>query len=628
MANKRKVSKVEHSNKRQKTATSLGWKECSIPQRLDDYEGFLGLEEVEDVEVVRDSNGRVTFLAADEESEWNGFSDEESEAIPEEQNLTGFGVLEEEKDAETDVSAWKSLQLSPDSLAAVARLQFPKPTPIQKAAIPEILAGHDVVGKASTGSGKTLAYGIPILERFLENGKKQSLALILSPTRELAQQISKHLKALCASMPNGPGIATLTGGMSIQKQERLLRTAHIVIGTPGRLWEVMCAKEETMQSLQRSEFLVLDEADRLLSEGQYREVEEILNALKWDGNETERQTLVFSATFDKGLQKKLSSKSSRENKRSMEYLLTKLNFREEKPKFIDVDPVEAVATGLKEGLVRCAALERDVYLYTMALIHHTERIMVFVNSIDAVKRLVPFLQNLTLPALPLHSNMAQKARLRSVERLSLAAKESKPCILVTTDVAARGLDIPNVDLIIHYHLPRTADMYVHRSGRTARAGQEGKSLILCGPEDMGDVHRLASKIHNGQKIRELGLDRRIVSQLKQRTAIAKRLADVGRAKEKVSKEEEFFRAAAEELGRDLDSLDELSDKGRQGRGRDRRKREQEDAKLSKKETTALRAELKHILSQRVNAGVNVKYPSSSAILNESGPFMGSVQLDW
>lgn len=264
-------------------------------------------------------------------------------------------------------------------------------------AIPEILNGHDIIGKAVTGSGKTLAFGIPILEQYLrtrdgkeinaqgsETSQYPPVALILLPTRELAHQISTHMTDLCSSpLSTGPAIATLTGGLSLHKQKRLLAKADIVIGTPGRLWETISENYDLIKWLKSVRYVVVDEADRLLSEGHFKEVEEILNALdRTDDNqqgsnenviegqsthiniESQRQTLVFSATFQKDLQQKLAgrAKPSSDNllnkHESMEYLLRKLNFREEKPKFIDVNPVSQMASRLKEGIVECGGLEK------------------------------------------------------------------------------------------------------------------------------------------------------------------------------------------------------------------------------------------------------------------------------
>lgn len=285
------------------------------------------------------------------------------------------------------------MNLSSQTISSLARLRFAKPTPIQSAVIPEILKGNDVIGKASTGSGKTLAFGIPILEHYVNTHKadqskvkaqarKSPVALILSPTRELAHQLSAHLADLCSNAgPERPQIATLTGGLSIHKQQRLLADADIVIGTPGRLWEVISGGTGLIELLKHVQYLVVDEADRLLSEGHFHEVGEILSALDREILEDEeedrdddisptsvpefkRQTLVFSATFQKDLQQKLAGKGKlfggdlMSKQESMEYLLKKLNFRDEKPKFFDVDPVSQMASGLREGIVECAGMEK------------------------------------------------------------------------------------------------------------------------------------------------------------------------------------------------------------------------------------------------------------------------------
>ncbi|KAK4580102.1 ATP-dependent RNA helicase [Recurvomyces mirabilis] len=692
-------------------AGALQWKDATLPDRLDDYEGFFGLEEIDDVDIVRDgTSGKVSFVSKAPQptttqaqvdgtnvDEWAGFSDHEQSASstastkkpkkikktgsdvkavppakaakPSTTPATAFTDLDEhEQDAavskDVDISAWRDLKLSPDTLAALSRLGFSKPSAIQKASIPDILAGHDVIGKASTGSGKTLAFGIPILERYLELRNKRTkddkvpLALVLSPTRELAHQLGKHLTALCSNdLFESPIIATLTGGLSLQKQQRIMKHADIVIGTPGRLWEIMSSGQGTMDAMKQIHFLVVDEADRLLSEGHYKELEEILDALDREieaagddqGEDREqvdkihdrqkhlRQTLVFSATFDRGLQRKLAGKSKSggelmSNRESMEYLLAKLKFRDESPKFIDANPVSQLATGLKEGLIECTGTEKDLYLYALLMLHSNARALVFTNSIDAVRRITPLLQNLGLPAVALHSGMVQKARLRSVERLTEAVggKKSSSSILVATDVAARGLDIPNVQLVIHYHLPRAADTYVHRSGRTARAGQQGSSILICGPEEVGGVRRLVAKVHarsaanhdqeasdaakQGYYIRTIDIDRRIVSRLRPRAMLAKQIADMTIAKEKQHKQEDFFRNAAEELGVEYDSEElEKQDSGKRGRGSKRKSKEREAREVTKVEAAAMRAELKALLQQRINVGVSEKYLTSGGI---------------
>ncbi|EHK44643.1 hypothetical protein TRIATDRAFT_172944, partial [Trichoderma atroviride IMI 206040] len=539
---------------------------------------------------------------------------------------------------EADMGAWVELNLSTRILSAIAKLGFAKPTLIQEKTIPEILAGEDVIGKAQTGSGKTLAFGIPIVEKWLElyeerrNVKREGpTAVVLSPTRELAKQLSDHIKALCDGLPTAPYVCTVTGGLSIHKQQRQLEKADIVIATPGRLWEVLDGDMSLQNSFTKIKFLVVDEADRLFKAGQFKEAEDIIGALDRKDPDAEddddneelppRQTLVFSATFDKNLQSKLAVRgkapkagagSSDEEK--MEYLMKSLKFRSE-PKFIDVNPASQMASGLKEGLIECGAMEKDLYLYTVLVLNPNKRTLVFTNSISAVRRLAPLLQNLGLSVLPLHSQMIQKARLRSIERFAA----SRNSILVATDVAARGLDIKEVDQVLHYHVPRQADTYIHRSGRTARGDRSGVSVILCSPEEVLPTRRLAGKVHAERDgstslkrehfIETLLIDRKIAQRLKPRVDLAKRIADAVLAKEKGHSEDQWLRNAAEELGVDYDSeeFDGSAPGNWGGRGGGRKKKEKEARQLSKAEMGALRAQLREELSKRVNLGVSEKY---------------------
>ncbi|KAL8775937.1 MAG: hypothetical protein Q9194_003488, partial [Teloschistes cf. exilis] len=684
------------------SVSALPWTEVPLPDRLDDAEGFFGLEEISDVEIVRDEKlGRVEYRTLQppsiledrkdrdlEEAGWNGFEDSDASSDTEPSqtqspsaDLNGsnshtsnevnrsasghnvvevsednnFDVLGDASDAEEgDVSAWQSLKLSPRVLASLAKLRFTQPTSIQTLAIPDILGGQDVVGKASTGSGKTLAFGIPILEYYLEQHtepdrrltkelaerKRAPAALIISPTRELAHQLSAHLTNLCSSQgSSSPRIATITGGLSLQKQQRVLANADIIVGTPGRLWEIISSSTGLMPWLQQVKFLVLDEADRLLSDGHFKELEEILNALnkttddqpearstKADDPDSpitnDRQTLVFSATFDPSLSRKLSHRQTPSSqKTNIDSLLSRLSFRQT-PKFIDASPTAHLPAALTSHLVSCSALDKDLYLYSLIFLHFASaRVLVFTNSISAVRRLVPLLQNLNLNAQALHSQMPQKARLRSVERFTASSSSSangkgkngkSGCVLVATDVAARGLDIPNVQVVVHYHLPRAADTYVHRSGRTARKGNEGQSVLLCAPDEVGGTRRLVAKVHaqasssramNSSKsedkgLRTLEIDRTIIGKLKARVTLAKKIADAEMAGMKQGKEDCWLRDAAEELGVDVDDED-FVETAKRGKGR---KREAEARGTSKGQVGAMKAELRALLASRVNVG--------------------------
>ena len=600
--------------------------------------------------------------------------------------FTKLEELPEPEEEEVDMSEWVPLDLSPRMISSIAKLKFTKPTLIQAQAIPPIMAGHDVIGKASTGSGKTLAFGIPLVEAWLraEETRKQSkgekkgaTALILSPTRELAQQIRDHLQALCKGLPTAPYICSVLGGMAVQKQKRQLAVADIVIATPGRMWEVMSSDNSVLAALRNISFLVLDEADRLLKDGSFKEAEEIFKALDRqaveennedqkmgntdeEGQEVEeeeeeepvnkRQTLVFSATFNKNLQQKLAGKSrfKATSTQDMEYLLQKLNFRET-PKFVDANPVHQMAENLKEGLIMCGDMEKDLYLYATLMLQPTRRALVFTNSVNSVRRLTPLLEQLQLPAFPLHSGMIQQARLRSIDRFkaneAAKKKNGSAAILVATDVAARGLDIPEVDLVIHYHVPRAAEDYVHRSGRTARASNSGTSILLCGPKEAVPTQRLVAKVHaqaevkagnsgnNTKKLvssglRTIDIDRRIVAKLRERVDLAKKIADAVQAKTMGGKEDDWMKKAAEDLGVEYDS-EEMEKAGKwAGKGSEKKKKQKEAQQMSKGELASLRAALRDLLSKRINTGVSERYLTgldvSDLLKGEQGLFLGKV----
>ncbi|KAG6031076.1 ATP-dependent RNA helicase, partial [Claviceps citrina] len=265
----------------------------------------------------------------------------------------------------------------------------------------------------------------------------------------------------------------------------------------------------------------------------------------------------------------------------------------------------------------------DLYLYTVLLLNPGRRTLVFTNSISAVRRITPLLQNLNQNALPLHSQMIQKARLRSLEKFAA----SRNSILVATDVAARGLDIKDVDTVVHYHVPRAADAYIHRSGRTARADRSGVSIILCSPDEVLPTRRLAGKVHARRSagadgsdtsdskkhmIESLPIDRRIAARLRPRLDLAKKITDAALAKEKAHSNDAWLRNAAEELGVDYDSeeFEATEAKGWGGagsRGGGRRRKEKEAKALTKAEMGALKAQLRHELGQRVNLGVSERY---------------------
>ena len=648
---------------------ALKWKRLPLPDRLDDAEGFYDLEEIDDVEVVRDEKNHVMFKAKEDatgkaehdgehDEDWNGFDDEEADGVvPDASMLTDgndsvpksarvnhvksilksshvdpengpFDVLSNHESSEhTDVSAWSDLGLNDEMLSAVSSLGFARPTAIQTSALPPILEGLDVIGKAVTGSGKTLVFGIPILQKWSAPSMIKGIptALILAPTRELAHQLSEHLTRLAEGMSEQPRIVRVTGGLSILKQQRQLERADIIVATPGRLWEVINDSQGLIERLKQIKFLVVDEADRLLTEGHFKEVEDILQTLDReviDNNAKDeaeprnpnRQVLVFSATFHKGLHQKLagrlkatSATNLLSNQQSLAYLLQKLPFRS-KPVFLDANPISQMSEHLDESIIESPAMEKDLYLYALLLQNPRLKTLVFTNSISSVKRLAPLLQNLSLQALPLHSSMPQKARLRSLERFTSTSQPQN--ILLATDVAARGLDIKSIDLIIHYHVPHSADMYVHRSGRTARAEQKGRSILLCSPDEVVPTSRLIAKVHaSGISPQISNVDREVIKRIRRRVDLAQKIVETEQAREKSNSKDDWLKKAAEDLGVDYDG-DEFSKEERRnqrGRGGGKAKAQTEKAERGKEEVSRWKAELRELLANKVNMGVSERY---------------------
>ncbi|ANZ77736.1 BA75_04588T0 [Komagataella pastoris] len=539
--------------------------------------------------------------------------DAESDLISMEEEGEGLFKFSQMKIPEdVDLPLWPE-GLSPFVRQSLSILGFREPTPIQSEAIPLAISGKDIIGKAITGSGKTLAYGIPLIEKYLtrESRSKQAppAGIVFAPTRELAHQVVKHLKEIAKDSPlTEHGVISVTGGLSIQRQQRLLDYGPgIIVATPGRFLELLESSNELATRLASVEVLVLDEADRLLQDGHFDELEKILSSLKKmrPQNIQRWQTLVFSATFSKELFGKLGSKyrwnedqGLAEDEQIIELLGKRLRFRQ-KPTLVDTNPTEVVTNQVREALIECGATERDLHLYYFMMMYPGTT-LVFANSIDAVRRLVPFLQNLGIPAFGLHSSMIQKQRLRAIERFTQASKSNNHAVLIATDVAARGLDISGIQHVVHYHLPRTADTYVHRTGRTGRAGKEGVAVILCSPKEAsGPLRRLkralaktAHKKHT-EEIQLLPIDQAIMSQLNPRVQLAAQLADATVTSDGARKEKDWVRLAAEELG--VDDLDNLQEDDYLKRDRKRR----EGKTLSQKEMNQARNKLEQLLKTTI-----------------------------
>lgn len=705
--------------------SKLNWKPVDIPDTLDDFGGFYGLEEIDGVDV-KVVDGKVTFVTKkdskvlkdsnkekvgdDQESVKNeSGSDSESELLEfknlddikegelsaasysssdedEQGNIESSKLTDPSEDVDEDVlkenvfnkdiniddispvnlPEWTNLApLSMTILQSLQNLNFLRPTEIQKKSIPVIMQGVDVMGKASTGSGKTLAYGIPIVEKLISNfsqKNKKPISLIFTPTRELAHQVTDHLKKICEPVlaKSQYSILSLTGGLSIQKQQRLLKydnSGQIVIATPGRFLELLEKDNTLIKRFSKIDTLILDEADRLLQDGHFDEFEKIIKHLLVERRKNREnsessskiwQTLIFSATFSIDLFDKLSSSRQVKDRRFknnedelnavIQHLMSKIHFNS-KPVIIDTNPESKVSSQIKESLIECPPLERDLYCYYF-LTMFPGTTLIFCNAIDSVKKLTVYLNNLGIPAFQIHSSMTQKNRLKSLERFKQQSAKQKTInhsnpdsvqlstVLIASDVAARGLDIPGVQHVIHYHLPRSTDIYIHRSGRTARAGSEGVSAMICSPqESMGPLRKLRKTLATKNSVSTdlnsrptnrkpikwqntvplLPIETDILSQLRERSRLAGELADHEIASNSLRKDDNWLKKAADELGIDVDSDEDDISKSNSDTFLQKNKNKKMQKTINKDKVKAMRATLNGLLSVPIRKDRRQKY---------------------
>ncbi|KFV58015.1 ATP-dependent RNA helicase DDX24, partial [Gavia stellata] len=398
--------------------------------------------------------------------------------------------------------------------------------------------------------------------------------------------------------------AILVGGMASQKQERVLnRKPEIVIATPGRLWELVKERHPHLSNLRQLRCLVIDEADRMVEKGHFLELSQLLEILNDSQYNPQRQTFVFSATLTlvhqtptRVLQKKNAKKMDKKTK--LELLMEKVGIKG-KPKVIDLTRKEATVETLTETRIHCNTNEKDYYLYYF-LLQYPGRTMVFANSIDCVKRLSSLLTILNCDPLPLHANMHQKQRLKNLERF--AARES--CVLLTTDVAARGLDIPNVQHVIHYQVPRTSELYVHRSGRTARAANEGLSLLLIGPDDLINFRKIYKTLEKSEELPFFPVETKYMTSIKERMNLARQIEKTEFFNSRAKQHNSWLQQAAEAL--EIDPDDDMF--------MGKKSSEQEESQKQKM-LKGMKKQLKHMLSQPLfKVLMKTKYPTQSGKL--------------
>ncbi|XP_046461202.1 ATP-dependent RNA helicase DDX24-like [Daphnia pulex] len=394
-------------------------------------------------------------------------------------------------------------------------------------------------------------------------GQKKLRALIITPTRELAVQIEKHLKAVAKY--TDISICLVIGGMAAPKQERILsKGPDIVIGTPGRLWEMIEGGNSHLSQIKDIRYLALDETDRLLEKGHFAEVRTLLEHINKDEEKKRwRQNFVFSATLTLAhdLPNRLGNLKSKKKKEAMKLdkLLSLVGVR---PKAKVVDLTTQVRSlkpaSLSEMKLYSATVEdKDYYLYYF-LRHNPGRTLVFCNSINNVRRLTSVFTLLETNPLPLHAQMHQKQRLKHLERFSSLDN----ALLIATDVAARGLDIPHVQHVVHFQVPRTSENYVHRSGRTARASREGLSLILIEPEEATTYRKLCSTLKKDKNdLPDYDVDMRIFAAIKQRVNLAKAIESLEHRTKRERSDKSWMKQMAEEADLVISESDQDSDSG-------------------------------------------------------------------
>lgn len=354
------------------------------------------------------------------------------------------------------------LGLAPRLVASLEEAGLTEPTPIQKRAIPAAMEGRDVMGLAQTGSGKTAAFGLPMIDSLLKNQTKapkgSAIALVLAPTRELARQITDALTVF--TKDSGLRTGLVVGGAGISGQIRKMeKGVHLLVATPGRLIDLI---DRGAVSLGSTRFLVLDEADQMLDLGFIHALRRIASLVPQD-----RQTMLFSATMPKQMAEIAAA------------FLTD-------PERIEVNPPGQAVDRIRQSVHFIAQTEKPSLLAEMLAKHPEERALVFGRTKWGMEKLSRSLERQGFSVASIHGAKSQGQRDRAIREFRAGTIK----VLVATDVAARGLDIPDVKHVYNYELPNVADTYVHRIGRTARAGADGAAIALCAPDEMTDLRAI------------------------------------------------------------------------------------------------------------------------------------------
>lgn len=366
---------------------------------------------------------------------------------------------------------FSDLSLMPPLLKSLVENSYLNPTPIQEQAIPILLTGSDLLGCAQTGTGKTAAFALPILQRLADNKSKarsmRPLALILTPTRELAVQIQQDFKNYGKYLPLK--CAAIFGGVSQFHQAKALKEGtEILIATPGRLMDLY---QQKLLHLDDLKIFVLDEADRMLDLGFVNDIKKLIKLLP-----KQRQTLFFSATMPPDI---------------LSLATSLLNTTYKK---VEVAPVSSTAEKIQQSVVFVEKANKKALLRQLLMDPALKKVIVFTRTKHGANQVSQMLEKNRISSAAIHGNKSQNARQKALESF----RDGEVRVLVATDIAARGIDVDHISHVINYELPNVAESYVHRIGRTARAGRSGQAIAFCDHEEkayLRDIERLI-----GQKL--------------------------------------------------------------------------------------------------------------------------------
>ncbi|NAX22467.1 ATP-dependent RNA helicase SrmB [Vibrio sp. V39_P1S14PM300] len=371
------------------------------------------------------------------------------------------------------IKTFADLDLDPNLLTAIEEMGYSRPTQIQAQAIPEALEGRDILASAPTGTGKTAAFVLPALQFLSDFPRRKpgpARVLILTPTRELAMQVADQARALAKHTKLN--IFTITGGVQYQEHADILATTQdIVVATPGRLMEYIEAERFDCRAI---EWLILDEADRMLDMGFGPTVDRLSSECRW-----RKQTLLFSATLEgKGVEGFTAD------------LL-------KEPAEVDAEPSRRERKKIAQWYHRADDMEHKLALLKTIITEQAERTIVFLKTRERLAELRAELESAQIPCAWIQGEMPQDRRNNAISRF----RTGDVNVLLATDVAARGIDLPDVSHVINYDMPRSADVYLHRIGRTARAGKKGNAVSLVEAHDQPMMDRVARYVKEDIKER-------------------------------------------------------------------------------------------------------------------------------